>query len=216
MAHALPRARAGSSPRCAARASTPATRSAWRSTSGAAAHGNWSGCHAVAWDRNAPEFGDLAVGDGFQKHSLSLGHLPQRRGQALRRRGRGLPQLHLRQVRPRDPAAAGAVRLADLRRQGDSTCCATSTASSRSPRSPPTRSRSWSRSWTTSSQELRSRRSRNTTPPCARTIAVQSERQGRPPHRRLDVTRPTGRTRSTRRPSRPTRSPAASPSPSAA
>ncbi len=36
---------------------------------GAAPYGNWSGCHAVAWDRNAPEFGDLAVGDQFQKHS---------------------------------------------------------------------------------------------------------------------------------------------------
>jgi tricarballylate dehydrogenase len=35
----------------------------------AAPYGNWSGCHAVGWDRNAPEFGDLAVGDGFQKHS---------------------------------------------------------------------------------------------------------------------------------------------------
>jgi tricarballylate dehydrogenase len=31
--------------------------------------GNWSGCHAVGWDRNAPEFGDLTVGDNFQKHS---------------------------------------------------------------------------------------------------------------------------------------------------
>jgi len=31
--------------------------------------GHWSSCHAVGWDRNAPEFGDLAVGDGFQKHS---------------------------------------------------------------------------------------------------------------------------------------------------
>jgi tricarballylate dehydrogenase len=40
---------------------------------GAAPVGNWSGCHAVAWDRNAPEFGDLAVGDGFQKHSYPLG-----------------------------------------------------------------------------------------------------------------------------------------------
>jgi tricarballylate dehydrogenase len=40
---------------------------------GAAAHGNWSGCHAVAWDRNAPETGDLAVGDGFQKHSYPWG-----------------------------------------------------------------------------------------------------------------------------------------------
>ncbi|BBK33485.1 tricarballylate dehydrogenase [Stella humosa] len=36
---------------------------------GAMPYGNWSGCHAVGWDRNAPEFGDLAVGDGFQKHS---------------------------------------------------------------------------------------------------------------------------------------------------
>ena len=35
---------------------------------GAVPYGNWSGCHAVGWDRNAPEFGDLAVGDGFQKH----------------------------------------------------------------------------------------------------------------------------------------------------
>jgi tricarballylate dehydrogenase len=40
---------------------------------GAAAHGNWSGCHAVAWDRNAPETGDLAVGDAFQKHSYPWG-----------------------------------------------------------------------------------------------------------------------------------------------
>jgi tricarballylate dehydrogenase len=40
---------------------------------GAAAYGNWSGCHAVAWDRNAPEFGELAVGDQFQKHSYPWG-----------------------------------------------------------------------------------------------------------------------------------------------
>ena len=51
--------RAGTSPRCAARASTPATASAWRSTSARRPYGNWSGCHAVGWDRNAPEFGDL-------------------------------------------------------------------------------------------------------------------------------------------------------------
>ena len=40
---------------------------------GAAPYGNWSGCHAVAWERNAPEFGDLAVGDQFQKHSYPFG-----------------------------------------------------------------------------------------------------------------------------------------------
>ena len=40
---------------------------------GAAPTGNWSGCHAVGWDNNAPPHGDLAVGDGFQKHSYPLG-----------------------------------------------------------------------------------------------------------------------------------------------
>lgn len=40
---------------------------------GAAAAGNWSGCHACGWDRNAPEFGDLAVGDQFQKHGYNFG-----------------------------------------------------------------------------------------------------------------------------------------------
>ena len=40
---------------------------------GAMSHGHWSGCHSVSWDRNAPEFGDLAVGDGFQKHSYPFG-----------------------------------------------------------------------------------------------------------------------------------------------
>ncbi|ROP80812.1 tricarballylate dehydrogenase [Stella humosa] len=40
---------------------------------GAMPTGNWSGCHAVGWERNAPEFGDLAVGDAFQKHSYPFG-----------------------------------------------------------------------------------------------------------------------------------------------
>ena len=36
-------------------------------------HGHWSGCHAVGWDYCAPEFGDLTVGDNYQKHSYPLG-----------------------------------------------------------------------------------------------------------------------------------------------
>ena len=40
---------------------------------GASPFGNWSGCHAVGWDFNAPEFGDLTVGDNFQKHSYPFG-----------------------------------------------------------------------------------------------------------------------------------------------
>jgi tricarballylate dehydrogenase len=42
---------------------------------GASPCGNWSGCHAVQWDMNAPEFGDLQVGDQFQKHSYPFGIL---------------------------------------------------------------------------------------------------------------------------------------------
>jgi len=48
---------------------------------GAMPHGQWSGCHAVAWERNAPEFGDLTVGDGFQKHSYPFGILLNARGE---------------------------------------------------------------------------------------------------------------------------------------
>jgi tricarballylate dehydrogenase len=47
---------------------------------GALPAGNWSGCHAVGWDRNAPPFGDLAVGDGFQKHSYPFGIMVNAQG----------------------------------------------------------------------------------------------------------------------------------------
>ncbi|HET7876469.1 MAG TPA: FAD-dependent tricarballylate dehydrogenase TcuA, partial [Methylomirabilota bacterium] len=40
---------------------------------GAQPYGHWSSCHAVAWDLNAPPFGDRKVGDMFQKHSYPLG-----------------------------------------------------------------------------------------------------------------------------------------------
>jgi tricarballylate dehydrogenase len=48
---------------------------------GAATRGHWSGCHAVGWDANAPEFGDLDVGDGFQKHSYPFGIMVNRHGE---------------------------------------------------------------------------------------------------------------------------------------
>jgi tricarballylate dehydrogenase len=40
---------------------------------GASPAGNWSGAHAAAWDRNAPEFGDRSLGDHFQRHSYQFG-----------------------------------------------------------------------------------------------------------------------------------------------
>jgi tricarballylate dehydrogenase len=47
---------------------------------GAAPYGNWSGCHATGWDMNAPEFGDVSVGDQFQKHSYIFGLLVNAEG----------------------------------------------------------------------------------------------------------------------------------------
>jgi tricarballylate dehydrogenase len=48
---------------------------------GARPHGHWSGCHSVAWDINAPPYGDLTVGDQFQKHNYPFGILVNARGE---------------------------------------------------------------------------------------------------------------------------------------
>ena len=48
---------------------------------GAMPHGHWSSGHAVGWDFNAPPFGDLAVGDNFQKHSYPLGIMVNAQGE---------------------------------------------------------------------------------------------------------------------------------------
>jgi tricarballylate dehydrogenase len=48
---------------------------------GAMPNGHWSGAHAVGWDQNAPAFGDLAVGDAFQKHSYPFGILVNASGE---------------------------------------------------------------------------------------------------------------------------------------
>ena len=48
---------------------------------GAARAGQWSGCHAVAWDLNAPEVGNLEVRHRYQKHSYPLGIVVNARGE---------------------------------------------------------------------------------------------------------------------------------------
>jgi tricarballylate dehydrogenase len=48
---------------------------------GAAPAGHWSGAHAVQWDLNAPPFGDLDVGDRFQKHGYPFGIVVNARGE---------------------------------------------------------------------------------------------------------------------------------------
>jgi tricarballylate dehydrogenase len=48
---------------------------------GARPYGNWSGCHSVAWDINAPPYGDIAIGDQFQKHNYPFGLLINAKGE---------------------------------------------------------------------------------------------------------------------------------------
>ncbi|HEY8449282.1 MAG TPA: FAD-binding protein, partial [Bacillota bacterium] len=49
---------------------------------GAQPYGHWSGCHAVAWDVNAPaEGGDRQVGESYQKHSYPFGIIVNKLGQ---------------------------------------------------------------------------------------------------------------------------------------
>ncbi|MFC8097679.1 FAD-dependent tricarballylate dehydrogenase TcuA [Streptomyces sp. NPDC057363] len=48
---------------------------------GAMPWGHWSGAHAVGWELNAPAFGDLKVGDAFQKHSYPFGIMVNARGE---------------------------------------------------------------------------------------------------------------------------------------
>ena len=49
--------------------------------------GHWSGCHAVAWDLNAPPFGDPNVADLFQKHSYPFGIVVNVHGQRFLNEG---------------------------------------------------------------------------------------------------------------------------------
>jgi tricarballylate dehydrogenase len=48
---------------------------------GAAACGQMSGAHSTCWDLNAPESGDLAVGDSYQKHSYPFGIMVNANGE---------------------------------------------------------------------------------------------------------------------------------------
>jgi tricarballylate dehydrogenase len=48
---------------------------------GARACGQIGGAHSTCWDLNAPEYGDLVVGDSYQKHSYPLGIMVNARGE---------------------------------------------------------------------------------------------------------------------------------------
>lgn len=48
---------------------------------GAVAHGNWSGCHSASWDINAPDFGDLTLGNVAKRDDFVYGIMVNARGE---------------------------------------------------------------------------------------------------------------------------------------
>ncbi|WP_102346287.1 FAD-dependent tricarballylate dehydrogenase TcuA [Bacillus sp. Marseille-P3661] len=54
---------------------------------GAMPFGHWSGCHAVGWDRNAPEFGDLSL-NAFQKYGFPYGIMVNANGERFTDEGK--------------------------------------------------------------------------------------------------------------------------------
>jgi tricarballylate dehydrogenase len=47
---------------------------------GAQAYGNWSGCHAIQWDADAPPTGDLEITNRFSRQSYPVGIVVNRNG----------------------------------------------------------------------------------------------------------------------------------------
>jgi tricarballylate dehydrogenase len=48
---------------------------------GAAAHGNWSGCHSASWDLNAPDVNELAYGTVFKRDDYMFGLMVNANGE---------------------------------------------------------------------------------------------------------------------------------------
>jgi hypothetical protein len=94
-----------------------ATASAWRSGISKPAR-QLVGRHAVGWEMNAPEFGDLAVGDQFQKHSYPFAIMVNATGKRLSTKA-PTSAITPCEIRPRHPGAVEPVRLADFRSEGE-------------------------------------------------------------------------------------------------
>ena len=145
---------------------------------GAAPCGDWSSCHASSGTPSAPRRGDRELANQLTRR-LPARDRGQRRRRAVPRRGRRLPQLHLRQVRQRDPRAARAV---------SRTSCSTprtrpllrprSTTARRHASPRPTRSRSWPGLGVDAGRSRRD--GRRSTTRGRRRASVRPGRQGRP------------------------------------
>ena len=85
---------------------------------GAQPYGHWSSCHAVAWDLNAPTFGDRNVADLFQKHSYPLGIVVNTDGKRFLDEGADIRNFTYAKYGSGDPHAASPGGVPDFRCEG--------------------------------------------------------------------------------------------------
>ena len=57
---------------------------------GAAAYGNWSGCHAASWDRDAPDLNELRYNTQFKRDDFNLGIMVNAKGERFADEGEDL------------------------------------------------------------------------------------------------------------------------------
>jgi hypothetical protein len=84
---------------------------------GATKGGDWGTCHSVQWDAfTATNESNRELTNRLTRQSYPFGIIVNTERQAVPGRGRRLQELHLRQVRQRNPEAARISRVPDLRR----------------------------------------------------------------------------------------------------
>ena len=107
--------RTGTSPRCAGRRTTPARCCSPRWSWAPRRTGTGAAATRSSGTAGAPPTGDLELTNRFSRQSYPVGIVVNARRRAVHRRGRGLPQLHLRQVRRGGAAPARRRRVPGLR-----------------------------------------------------------------------------------------------------
>ena len=132
---------------------------------GAAVTGHWSGAHAVQWDMNAPEYGDLTIGDRFQKHNYPFGILVNAKGERFLDEGLDFHSFTYANIGMKSCASQVFSRGRSSIRKSSS-CCATSTGLRALPKRRRTRSKNWRRNLPASIRKvsLRTARAYNEAP----------------------------------------------------
>ena len=161
--------RAGTWPRCAERAITPATASAWRSTSARSPTANGPGatrCRGSATPRTSAS---STRAPSFSRNGYPFSIMVNAEGKRFVDEGADFRNYTYAKYGRIVLAAAGQLRLARVRFAGRRICCGRSTARAARRKCRPRRSKSWSRAWRTCIPRSFCRRCASTTPPSGAT-----------------------------------------------